>query len=969
MKFNSRIFSLSLLLGVLAWILDAAVEAFLFQSGSFGDLVIMDVAPADLTRRVMVLGLFLIFGFIVANILFRRELAEQTAARRALEESREWFRGLAELLPEPVFEADLTARLTYVNQRAFELFGYTREDFEAGLSGLDMLAPESREDALRSLQERLEGTEPGVMEYTALRRDGTTFPVLFHASLFRVEGRPAGIRGIIVDITKQKQAEDEKRETERRFRNIVESSPMGVFLYQLKSDGRLVFAAANPAADKILGVDNSKFIGKTIEEAFPPLADTEVPARYREAAANGTPWHTLQIDYDHGGITGAYEVSAFQTAPNEVAVMFLDITERKRAEEAVRASEERLRLAAQSGRVGVWEYDIAEDRLEWDDLMFELHGCPRFAPEEGIQRWRDCVHPEDRERAEGEFMASLAPGGPPFDTEFRIVRKDDGETRYIRGLAGITRDEAGEAIRTVGTNWDITESKRTEAALRGSEERFRSVIEQLNDATYILFNGRFDLVNPRFCELTGVTPAEAAGPDFDFWDLVAPDSVPVIRKRLEKRERGEEVPGIYEFDVQHKDGHTIQVEASVTEIDYQGGKAILGLLRDITEQKVLKQQLLLAQKMESIGRLSGGVAHDLNNLLTPIMGYGDLILGELAAEDDRRHDVKEILDAAIRARDLVRQLLAFGRQQPMEFEAIDLNEMVEGFQRLLKRTIREDVEIRFLPSPASPTIRGDRGQLEQVIMNLVVNGQDAMPLGGVLTIETDEVELDWEHAQAHPGVGPGHYAVLSVTDTGEGMDAETRDKIFEPFFSTKERGKGTGLGLATVYGIIRQHDGHIGVYSEPGHGASFRCYLPLADESAVELVASKDEADGMGGTETIMLVEDEPAVRSLAVRVLRRQGYTVMEADDPEKCLDLLEGFSDPLHLLVTDVILPGMDGKELYGKVQALFPNSKVLYMSGYSADIITHRGIVEDGVPFLQKPFTVQGFSARVREVLETV
>ena len=298
-------------------------------------------------------------------------------------------------------------------------------------------------------------------------------------------------------------------------------------------DGRLVFAASNPAADEILGVDNSLFIGKTIEEAFPPLADTEVPARYREAAAHGTPWHTEQINYDHGGIVGAYEVSAFQTAPNEVAVMFLDITERKKAEEA----------------------------------------------------------------------------------------------------------------------------------LRESEARFRSVIQQLNDATYILFDGRFDLVNPRFCELTGVSPEEAAGEEFEFWDLVAPESIPVIRKRQEQRERGEEVPGIYEFEIKHRDGRYIQVEASVTEIDYRGGKAVLGLLRDVTEQKSLKEQLLLAQKMESIGRLSGGVAHDLNNLLTPIIGFGDLVLGELSPEDEQRESVQEILQAAFRARDLVRQLLAFSRRQ------------------------------------------------------------------------------------------------------------------------------------------------------------------------------------------------------------------------------------------------------------------------------------------------------------------
>ena len=966
-KFNSRIFSLSLSLGILFWILDAAMETIVFRKGTFLELALTNVSAEELVHRIVVLALLLAFGRIIANVLFRTEMAEQEASRRALEESEKWFKNLAELLPESVFEADLGFRVTYANQRAFELFGYTQADFDAGLSGLDMLAPECREEAQASLSGRLEGDDPGVIEYTALKKDGSTFPILFHASLVYAEGRPVGVRGIIVDITDRKKDEEALRESERKFRNIVESSPLGVFLYQLEPDGQLVFAASNSSADEILGVDATSFIGKTIEEAFPPLAETEVPARYREAAAHGTPWHTEQINYDHGGITGAYEVSAFQTAPNEVAVMFLDITERKRAEEAVRTSEERLRLAARSGRVGVWAYEIATDHLEWDDLMFELHGVAPTTADAGIQRWRNCVHPDDLERAEGEFMAALPVGGKDFDTEFRIVRGDDGEMRHIRGLAGVSRDDEGTPVRVVGTNWDITESKRYVEALRDSESRFRSVVQQLNDATYILFEGRFDLVNSRFCDLTGVSAEEAAGPDFEFWDLVAPDSVPVIRRRLEQRERGEEVPGIYEFEVIHRAGHILQVEASVTEIDYRGGKAILGLLRDITEQKSLKEQLLLAQKMESIGRLSGGIAHDLNNLLTPIMGYGDLILEELPAKDERREDVKEILQAAVRARDLVRQLLAFGRQQTMQFQAIDLNGMVEGFQSLLKRTIRADIEIRYLPSPAKPSIRGDRGQLEQVIMNLVVNAQDAMPDGGVLTIETMEMELDGEYAMSHSGVGVGHYAMLSVSDNGEGMDSETRAKIFEPFFTTKERGRGTGLGLATVYGIIRQHEGTVGVYSEPGQGSTFKCFLPLADMSAVEQVALRNEVTELGGTETIMVVEDEDLVRNLATKVLKRHGYSVLEAGGAPACLELLGAHDGPLHLLLTDVVMPGLNGRELFGEVKNLFPEARVLYMSGYTEDFVTHRGVLDGGIAFIQKPFSVQGLVARVRRILE--
>ncbi len=836
-KMNLRFLGVAGLLGILAWILDAAIDALIFREGTFWESALFSVPPDALVFRFILLALFLGFGFIASTTLSKRESRDWEAAHRAFRASEEWFRGLAELLPEPVFQTDLTFRLTYANRRAFEMFGYSRQDFEAGLYGFDMLIPEHREGAEASLRDRLEGDDPGAVEYTAVRKDGTTFPILFHAVLFRIEGRPVGVRGIIIDITERKEVEEDLRESERRFRNIVESSPMGVFLYELQPDGRLVLTASNPPADEILGNRNAPLIGKTIEEAFPPLADTEVPARYREAAAHGTPWHTEQIDYDHGGIAGAFEVSAFQTAPGEVAVMFLDITERKKGEEA----------------------------------------------------------------------------------------------------------------------------------LRESEARFRSVIQQLNDATYILFNGRFDLVNPRFCELTGVSPEEAAGEEFEFWDLVAPESIPMIRTRQEQRERGEAVPGIYEFEIKHRDGRYIQVEASVTEIDYRGGKAVLGLLRDVTEQKSLKEQLLLAQKMESIGRLSGGVAHDLNNLLTPIIGYGDLVLEEFSQGDQRRGSILEILQAAYRARDLVRQLLAFGRRQTLEFRAIDLNGMVRGFQGLLRRTIREDIEIRFIPSPTEPNIRGDRGQLEQVIMNLAVNAQDAMPEGGILTIETSEVELDGEYAWAHAGVTPGHYAMLSFSDNGVGMDTETRERVFEPFFTTKERGKGTGLGLATVYGIVKQHEGNIWAYSEPGEGTTFKCYLPLADMPSVEQVALRNTITELFGTETIMVVEDEVMVRNLAEKVLNSHGYSVLVAEESEACLGFLRDHDGPLDLLLTDVVMPGVNGRELYGEVRKLFPQAKVLYMSGYTEDIVTHRGVLEEGIPFISKPFSALGLATRVRAVLE--
>jgi len=902
-------------------------------------------------------------GLVVAVY---QDTSEEHRSQLALRESEERFREMAELLPEAVFEADESLRLTYANRRAFELFGYSEEDFRNGIFALDTLAPEDRERAWASFRDRLEGMDPGVVEYTAVAKDGSRFPILFHASTISRNGRPGGLRGIIVDLTDQKAAQEEIQASSRRFRNIVEASPMGIHLFGLRADGSLVLEGANPAADEVLGLDHARLVGKNLLDAFPSLGDTEAPLRYREAAEKGIPWQTEQIVYQGGNISGAFEVAAFQTSPGQMAVMFLEVTQKQQAREALERSEERLRMATRSGRVGVWEFEVETDTLEWDDLMYDLFGISRESGESGLARWQSMVHPEDLPRAEEELRAALADPDIPFDTEFRIIRGDTGEERHIRGMAGVLRDVEGRPVRVVGTNWDVTDDRRAKEALRVSEEKFRSVIEQSNDAVYILFQNRFDLVNRKFCEITGVDREEVRDPGFSFWELVAEESRPLIQARQRSRERGEEISDLYEFELQRRDGRTIQVEASVTEIEYRGGKAVLGVIRDITEHKSLQIQLNQAQKMESIGRLSGGVAHDLNNLLTPIIGYAELIRDELGRDDGRRESAEEIVRAGFRSRDLVRQLLAFSRQQTLEFKVTDLNTLVLGFEKLLRRTIREDIQIRMAPGTDVPTIRGDRGQIEQVLMNLAVNAQDAMPQGGTLHIETSTAVFDEAFARSRPGVTPGNYAMLSLTDTGVGMDPETRDRIFEPFFTTKEKGHGTGLGLATVYGIVKQHGGNIWVYSEPGSGTTFKCYFPAADGPREEDARERPPDADPQGSETVMVVEDEELVRKLAVSILRRKGYTVFSAENAGDCLRNLDSLEAPIDLLLTDVVLPGRNGKELFREVSARFPSSKVLFMSGYSDEVVTHRGVLEEGIAFIQKPFSVQALTQKVREAL---
>ncbi|MFO7931002.1 MAG: ATP-binding protein [Thermodesulfobacteriota bacterium] len=385
------------------------------------------------------------------------------------------------------------------------------------------------------------------------------------------------------------------------------------------------------------------------------------------------------------------------------------------------------------------------------------------------------------------------------------------------------------------------------------------------------------------------------------------------------------------------------------------------------ERARLKEQFHQSQRIESIGRLAGGVAHDLNNLLSPVLGYSEMLLEKNGLASEDRKSVEEVENAAKRARSLVHQLLAFGRKQTLEFRAVDVNELLKGFEKLLRRTIRENITMHMNLAPRLPCVRAEAGQLEQVVMNLAVNAQDAMPHGGELTIETSSAELDEYYAARHQSVVPGSYVLLTVADTGSGMDEYTRQNLFEPFFTTKELGKGTGLGLSTVYGIVKQHGGNIWAYGEPGMGSVFKVYLPAAEDSVHQQAETRQEQSCSPGSETLLLVEDNEQVRDLAFAVLKQQGYKVLTAEKGMEAVSLVKTLEEPVNLLVTDVVMPGIDGINLYNRISLICPEVKVLYMSGYPRDVISRHGGVDRGANFLSKPFSIRDLSSKVREVLD--
>jgi len=513
------------------------------------------------------------------------------------------------------------------------------------------------------------------------------------------------------------------------------------------------------------------------------------------------------------------------------------------------------------------------------------------------------------------------------------------------------------------------ERKQAEKALREGEKRYHTLFNSGNDAVFVHpiasdgSLGNFTEVNALACERLGYTRQELL--------RMSPKDIDAPERAEDGRAAAQDLleHGHALFETVHvaRDGAEIPVEINAHVVDWGGQPAVLSLARDITERRRLQQHLQQVSRLKSIGRLAGGVAHDFNNLLTAIKGYAGLLLQGLEADSPAREAAKQISDAADRAADLTRQLLAFSRREPLDPVALDINSVVEGISKMLQRIIGEDIDLDFVPGPELGSVRADRAQIEQVLMNLAVNARDAMPGGGKLVIETANVTLDREYAHRHMGARPGSYVMLAVTDTGCGMDAEMQNRIFEPFFTTKRAHGGTGLGLAIVYSIVKQHGGNIWVYSEPEKGSAFRVYLPRVEAEAAPVEVTPTEAESAVGAETILLVEDEEAVRSIAAHVLQEEGYRVLEARTPSEAEAVFSKHMDEIALLLADVVLPDRNGPALFEKLGAEHRALKVLYISGYMDCSILHGGELSPGTPFLQKPFDPHNLLRKVRDVLD--
>jgi PAS domain S-box-containing protein len=864
-------------------------------------------------------------------------------------------------------------QFTFVSQRASELLGYPQARW---LAEPDFwrrhLHPEDRERAVAFSLEAVREGRDHEFEYRMLAADGH---VVWLRNIVHVvpsaDGRPGQLRGLMVNITQRKRAEAE-------LRSVVTGANCLLWHAQVRAiEDELVWTVRmwdDEAAQRFLPLAVAP--GQSYAEAWYHCKPPE--DRQRIAATGNGALRAGQCRYHQefrcrtreGDVRWLFEdVHVEPQVPGHWRLVGVctDITERKRSEDAIR-------YIARSAHCLLWYAEIeerADGSIAWQLQMSDEEAAQRLLPievppgERWPQAWYFSRIEPDRRRTD-EYGGAQLRANRDYRQEYRC-RTRDGDLRWLAEdvhLEPLAPGPAGQRRwRAVGVCTDVTDRKRVEEALREREQRFRALVENSSDAVALMDDrGNIGYASLPTTRVLGYPVEEFVGQNA--FDLMHPEDRPRCHRLFEELLARPGVPVRAEFRLCHQDGSWREVEGvGVNRLDEPAVAAVVGNFRDITERKELEERLRQAQKMEAVGQLAGGIAHEFNNLLAVVLGYSDLMLQELGPGNPLRHPAEEIRRAATRGAAVTRQILAFSRRQLLAPRDLDVNEMVAGLLRLLQRLLGEHLRLASNLASVPTCVRADASQLEQAIINLAVNARDAMPHGGTLTLSTARVELDAAAARARGGVDPGPYVVLSVADTGCGMDAATVAQVFEPFFTTKGVGQGTGLGLSTVYGIVEQSGGHITVESELGRGTTFRVYLPWSEPDA------GTETDGdvpPDASETVLVVEDEPLVRELVAEMLQSAGYQVLVAGGGAEAIRLAESHAGPIQLLLTDVVMPELGGRELARQLADRRPEVRVLYMTGYTDDVVLRHGDLGPGAAILQKPFTAAALARQVREAL---
>jgi two-component system, cell cycle sensor histidine kinase and response regulator CckA len=759
------------------------------------------------------------------------------------------------------------------------------------------------------------------------------------------------------ELVRRRQAEIRLAESETLFRNMFEEHAAAALIID-PDTGRII--DANHAAARFYGWSREQLRQMKIQD-INTLTPEETLLEMEKARSD----NRTQLEFRHRRADGSIrdvEVYSSNSAARGREVLYSivhDITQRKQAQAALRESEALLRLAGRVARLGGWILNLADNRIVWSDEVAAILDMPcGCSPTLG-----DALNffaPEWKERAEG-VVGACAREGTAFDEEMQLITAQ-GRRIWGRAIGEAIRDQSGTITGLQGAFQDITEQKLAEA----ERERLMVAIEHSGEIIIITDpQGRIEYVNPVFETVTGYSRQEVLGQTPRLLRSGAQDEA-FYQQMWQTISSGRTWDG--RLVNKRKDGSLYTEAATISPVLNAAGKIVnyVAAKRDITENLRLMEQSQQAQKMEAVGQLAGGVAHDFNNILSVILGYTELALEECEATNPLRASLGEILKAGRRSRDIVRQLLAFARRQTIVPEVLDLNGTVEGMLRMLRCLIGENLALEWLPGARLWPVKMDPGQLDQILANLCINARDAVTNAGTISIETGNVVFDLEYCGQHAGSIPGDFVRLTVSDNGCGMDQATVSRIFEPFFTTKEPGHGTGLGLATVYGIVKQNNGFVNVYSELGSGTTFRIYLPRCADAGGRIPVETEAEIPRGQGETVLLVEDDASILRLASRMLTGLGYTVLTAETPGRAILIAEKQDGKIHLLITDVVMPGTNGRDLAARLREIRPAMKCLFMSGYTADVIAHRGVLSEGVQFLQKPFSIRDMATKVRRAL---
>ncbi len=856
-------------------------------------------------------------------------------------------------------------RLTWSDE-TYRIFGLEPQEFDATYDAfLDAVHPEDRAavDAAYSGSLR-EGKETYEIEHRIVRKHTGEIRYVYERCVHERDAAGVVLHsvGMVQDITKRKQAEHALRESEEIFKSFLENSPIYIFF----KDKNIKAIRLSKNYEQMIGRPLNEMLGQTMDELFPSELARKMVADDQKILKEGK---LVVVEEEFNG--RYYTTTKFPIVIDPQTVYLagytIDITERLRAEAALRKNEDLLSSIYRAAPTGI---GVVSNRilLTVNDRICEMTGYSR---DDLIGKCARILYPDDAdfEYVGREKYRQISEHGTGT-VETHWQRRDGQVIDVLMSSTPINPQDLAAGVTF--TALDITERKRAETELRRSHQMFLTVLEGIDATVYvadmhsheILFMNKH-MIDAFGGDLTGRICHEA------FRGETAPCGHCTNEHLLDADGRP---TGVWAWETRNPltGKWYINHDRAIQWLD--GRMVRLQIASDVTMIKEMEQehnrigeQLKQAQKMESVGRLAGGVAHDFNNMLGAILGYTELGLLEVSPADPIHGTLKDIQKAAQRSADLTRQLLAFARKQTVTPRVLDLNKTVEGMLSMLRQLIGENIDLAWLPGKDLGPVRMDPSQIEQMLANLCVNARDAIPDTGKISVETGTATFDEAYCAAHVGSVPGEYLLLAVSDNGCGMDAETRSHLFEPFFTTKEVGKGTGLGLATVYGMVKQNNGFIDVCSRPGQGTTFNIYLPRhaaeADRTA-KMAAAHPTAQGY---ETILVVEDEPMILDIAVKILNRHGYTVMAAATPGEAIRLAREHAGEIHLLMTDVVMPEMNGKDLAKNLLSLYPNLKRLFMSGYTADVIAHHGVLDEGVQFIQKPFAVQTLATKVREVLD--